>query len=576
MEAHGFGHRPLVMAMHKGVQKVHSLLTTIYGDVKGNKAFERIVPLIKAFPRQPKTRGGYFSEKDVILITYGDTLNHPGEPPLKTLNRFLHSRLKTVVSGVHLLPFFPFSSDDGFAVKDFFTVDPRLGSWEDVHAIGREFALMFDYVVNHFSSQGKWFENYLAGKKGFKAFAIEVDPEADLAMVTRPRSLPLLTAYQKKNNDEVNLWTTFSPDQIDFNFESLDVLEKMVEVLLHYVEHGASILRLDAIAFLWKEVGTPCVHLPQTHAMVKLLRGILDLVAPDVILLTETNVPHAENIRYFGDQGDEAQMVYNFTLPPLLLHAFTAQDASLLTDWAGTLHLDAPDTAFLNFTASHDGIGVRPLEGILEQKEIDRLSELAEAHCGMVSYKTNPDGSESPYELNITYVDAILADEKKMAAQKFMASQAIQYVLPGVPATYIHSLLGSRNWLAGADRTGKARTINREKLSLREVEAELNDAASFRAKVFQPYCHLIRTRRRQPAFHPKAGFDLLDAGPHVFAIRRHCDEQEIVALTNVSRQRQTVELKGMKPAGSRTDLLTGNAIGGQTIELEPYQYRWLV
>jgi len=515
--------------MKKGVHKVKELLTALYGYKKGGEAFDRIMPLVEAFPRRPNINSSYFSEKDVILITYGDTLNHPGEPPIRTLHRFLTSRLKNVVSGIHFLPFFPFSSDDGFAVMDFFNIDPELGCWNDVEDIGREFTLMLDYVVNHFSSKSEWFDDYLAECEGFDAFAIEVDPAENLSRVTRPRSLPLLSKYRKKNGETVNLWTTFSADQIDFNFQSLDVLEKMIQVLLHYIDKGASILRLDAIAYLWKEIGTSCIHLPQTHAMVKLLRSILDLTAPDAIILTETNVPHEENISYFGDSGDEAQMVYNFTLPPLLLHAFATQDASFLSDWVGTLHLEAPDTTFFNFTASHDGIGVRPLEGILEPAEIDRLISLVEGHNGQVSYKINPDGSKSPYELNITYVDAILAGEKEMAAQKFMASQAIQYVLPGVPATYIHSLLGSRNWEEGVHQTGRARSINREKLKLLPIEIELNDAASFRAKVFQAYTRLMNIRRKQPAFHPKAGFEILDAGSSVFAVKRYCHGQEIVA-----------------------------------------------
>ena len=562
--------------MNAGALQLKTLLTDIYGDAKGDEALHRILPMIEAFSRKPKNKSSYFSQEDVVLITYGDTLLHPGEPPLKTLNRFLASRLNQVFSTVHFLPFFPFSSDDGFSVMDFYQINPDLGGWGDVENIGIDFKLMFDYVVNHFSSQSDWFENYLAEKKGFEAFAIEVDPAEDLSMVTRPRSLPLLSQYQKKNGQIVNLWTTFSADQIDFNFQSLDVLEEMIAVLLHYVNKGASILRLDAIAYLWKEIGTSCIHLPKTHAVVKLLRGLLDLTAPDVIILTETNVPHAENISYFGNNGDEAQMVYNFTLPPLLLHAFTTQSASVLSDWAESLRLKAPATTFFNFTASHDGIGVRPLEGILESGEIDRLVKLVQAYNGQVSYKSNPDGSRSPYELNITYADAILAGEKKMAAEKFMASQAIQYVLPGVPATYIHSLLGSRNWLEGVQQTGRARTINREKLFIENVEAELSDAASFRAAVFQAYCRLIKTRRQQPAFHPKAGFEILDVGSHVFAMKRYCEEQEILTLTNISGQRQSVDLAGKRSPDLYKDLLTGRTFGRESIELEPYQYLWLV
>ncbi len=415
----------------------------------------------------------------MVLITYGDSLKKEGEAPLATLHGFANQYLKGAISNVHFLPFFPYSSDDGFSVMDFFEIDPELGTWKEVAAIGQDFELMFDYVVNHYSSKGQWFQNYLEGKEGFEEFAMEVDPATDLSMVTRPRSLPLLSEYKKKNAQTVHLWTTFSADQIDFNFKSLDVLEKMIDVLLFYADQGATILRLDAIAYLWKEIGTNCIHLSQTHDMTKLFRAVLDLVAPDVIILTETNVPHDENISYFGDGRDEAQMVYNFTLPPLLFYTLVKEDATVLSQWAKGLYLESESNTFFNFTASHDGIGVRPLEGILDPAELDGLVEIVKANEGQVSYKQNPDGSESPYELNITYLDAILADTSSTRAEKFLASQSIQYALPGVPATYIHSLLGSRNWVEGVKQTGRARTINREKLQVEKLISELNTRSRF-------------------------------------------------------------------------------------------------
>ncbi|MGD8372221.1 MAG: alpha-amylase family glycosyl hydrolase, partial [Syntrophobacterales bacterium] len=383
------------------IATVKGILTRIYGEREGELAFQRIIPLVESFAAQESKREGYFSQEDVVLITYGDSLLRGGEAPLAVLHDFSNNYLKEAISTIHFLPFFPYSSDDGFSVMDFFAINPELGSWDDVVSIGKDFKLMFDYVVNHFSSKGEWFANYLAGKEGFKDFAIEVDPSIDLSQVTRPRSLPLLSEYKKHDGSTVHLWTTFSADQIDFNFKSLDVLEKMIEVLLFYVQQGATILRQDAIAYLWKEIGTNCIHLNETHDVVKLFRAVLDQVAPDVIILTETNVPHEENISYFGDGRDEAQMVYNFTLPPLLFYSFVKEDATVLTSWAKGLHLESESNTFFNFTASHDGIGVRPLEGILPADEIDSLIEVVKANGGQVSYKRNPDGSDSPYELNI-------------------------------------------------------------------------------------------------------------------------------------------------------------------------------
>ncbi|MBW2439586.1 MAG: sugar phosphorylase [Deltaproteobacteria bacterium] len=557
------------------METVKQLLNKIYGEQTGKQALERLAPVIEKFAAIPKAKKEFFSQEDIVLITYGDTLNQPGQAPLATLHEFAVKYLQDAVSTIHFLPFFPYSSDDGFSVMDFFAIDPQLGSWEDVQAIGNDFDLMFDYVVNHFSSRSQWFASYLADAPGFEDFAIEVDPAANLSMVTRPRSLPLLSEYEKNDGSKVHLWTTFSADQIDFNFKSLEVLTTMVEVLLFYVRNGATILRQDAIAYLWKEIGTTCVHLPQTHDMVKLFRAILDVVAPDVMIITETNVPHAENVSYFGDGRDEAQMVYNFTLPPLLFYSFANENCRILTEWAAGLHLESPATTFFNFTASHDGIGVRPLEGILPSRELDKLIDVVRANDGQVSYKRNPDGSDSPYELNITYVDAILGSRDSDNAARFLASQAIQYALPGVPATYIHSLLGSRNWTAGVKQTGRARTINREKLHVEQVMAALNDAASFRSRVFYPYANLMKVRRAQKAFHPNAGFEILEINPQVFAIKRYCEDQTIYALTNISSSETTTALRGAEISDPMTDLLTEAKIDPQSFVLKPYQYSWL-
>jgi sucrose phosphorylase len=557
------------------MEAVKHLLIKIYGEETGKLALERLAPVIEKYPAAAKEKKEFFSQEDVVLITYGDTLNKAGQAPIATLHEFAAKYLQDAISTIHFLPFFPYSSDDGFSVMDFFAINPQFGSWEDVKAISKDFELMFDYVVNHFSSRSQWFADYLADEPGYEDFAIAVDPATDLSMVTRPRSLPLLSEYKKHDGNKVHLWTTFSADQIDFNFKSLDVLVKMVEVLLFYVQNGAMILRQDAIAYLWKEIGTSCIHLAQTHDMVKLFRAILDIVAPDVMIITETNVPHDENISYFGNGRDEAQMVYNFTLPPLLFYSFVNENCKVLTEWAAGLQLESPSNTFFNFTASHDGIGVRPLEGILPSRELDKLIDVVKANDGQVSYKRNPDGSDSPYELNVTYVDAILASRDSDNAHRFLAAQAIQYALPGVPATYIHSILGSRNWIAGVNQTGRARTINREQLQVDQVLSELNDPASFRSRIFYPYLDLMKVRRSQKAFHPNAGFEILEIDPQVFAIKRYCEDQTIYALTNISSTETTVSLAGIEISNRMTNLFTAEKIDSKSLTLKPYQYAWL-
>lgn len=558
-------------------QTISSLLVEIYGETLGRMAAERVAALIAAYEKKEAPDKVFFSQKDVILITYGDLLKENRTPPLQALKRFADQYLAGTVTLIHLLPFFPFSSDDGFSVIDFMTVDPDLGSWDDVVAIEQHFGVMFDWVLNHISAQSPWFAKYLAGEKGFEQLAVEADPEADLSRVVRPRTSPLLTPFKKGNGERVHIWTTFSPDQIDLNYASIDVLIKMLAVLLHYVQKGAAILRLDAIAYLWKEIGTNCIHRPETHALVRLFRAVLDQAAPHVAILTETNVPHKENISYFGDGCNEAQMVYNFTLPPLLLYTFISEDATLLTRWAAGLKTDSEQTTFFNFTASHDGIGVRPLEGIVTDRQMTVLLERVEQNGGRVSYKNNPDGSRSPYELNITYLDALRkrSDSDQQHISRFLASQAIMLALPGVPGIYLHSLLGSRNWQTGVEETSRPRSINREKLRLEKVLAELETADSFRSRIFDAYTNLIRIRRRQPAFHPNAAAEVLDFGPGIFALTRYVSEQRIMALTNISCRPVTFSLAGQTSEPKAKDLITQKEIASAALELQPSQTVWL-
>ncbi|MCP4113204.1 MAG: sugar phosphorylase [Desulfobacteraceae bacterium] len=554
------------------------ILKKVYGTQKGEQAFERINSLLEKFPARKRQHENFFSQQDVVMITYGDSLIREGETPLNTLHSFADKYLKDALSTIHILPFFPFSSDDGFSVIDFFSINPDLGSWEDIKSVGKDFQLMFDLVLNHISAKSEWFQNYLDGKQGFEELAIEADPCADLSMVTRPRSLPLLTEFKKSSGETAHVWTTFSEDQIDLNYESIDVLEKMVQALLYYVEQGATAIRLDAIAYLWKELGTNCIHLSQVHDIVKLFRKIFDRVAPDVIIITETNVPHDENISYFGNGSDEAQMVYNFTLPPLLFYSFTKEDSTILSEWAKGLHLKSADNTFFNFTASHDGIGVRPLEGILPKEEIDRLIEIVRKNGGNVSYKKNSDGTESPYELNITYVDALLdstVENDPYHAQRFLAAQSIQFALPGVPAAYIHSILGSRNWNEGVRQTGRARTINREKLNADQVMAELENAESFRSGVFYQYTEMIKIRRKQQAFHPNSDFEILDINPGVFALKRHCESQTIYALTNITSKNIQVSLSEKGGPTEMKDIVSGKIFSTNLLSLDPYQFVWL-
>ena len=556
-------------------KKIFSVMSSIYPDQQALEATEEILNLIRNYGYDKSMEESFLSEKDVLLITYGDSLKRDNEKPLKTLYDFYIKDLKDAFSFIHILPFFPYSSDDGFSVIDYKKVNPELGDWPDIEHFNSHCKLMFDFVLNHISSKSRWFKRYLNQENGFADLAIEVDPNEDVSMVFRPRALPLLTPFKKKDGSEVYVWTTFSSDQIDLNYKSIDVLIRMMDVLLFYVKKGASMIRLDAIAYLWKEIGTSCIHLKQAHLFVKLMRIITEAVKKECIILTETNVPHKDNILYFGNGNDEAHMIYNFTLPPVVLYTFLTENTDILNKWAQTLVTPSEKTTFLNFTASHDGIGVLPLKEFISESEFNNLIEHIKRNGGYVSYKTDKD-KKIPYELNISYVDAIRSenDTPEKLAKKFVASQSISVVLPGVPALYIHSILGSRNFYKGVKLTGKPRSINREKLNMDKVACELSDKNSFRSRIFYPLKEILDTRRKHSAFHPNAEFEILWVHPGVFAIKRFNKKQTIYAFTNVSEKQVDFDLPSNTDKENFICILGQNNINRSKLSLMPYEVCW--
>jgi glycosidase len=547
------------------MNKLLNHLTFLYGKNKAPQLYERAQKLMDGYGMKIPPRDGELTERDSILITYGDQVQLPSERPLQTLSSFCEKYLANVVNGIHILPFYPWTSDDGFSVVDYRKVDSNLGDWEDISSTQSHFRLMFDGVINHISAQSKWFKDFLLDDPHYRNYFIAIEDSPDLSQVVRPPS------------GEKKVWTTFSDDQIDLNFKNPEVLLEILDILLLYVEHGATFIRLDAIAYLWKEIGTTCIHLPQTHHVIQFLRAALDEVAAHVHLITETNVPHADNISYFGDGTNEAQLVYNFALPPLTLHTFHTGDASVLSNWAKTLKLPSDKTTFFNFLASHDGIGLNPARGILSNEEIDSLVDKALEHGGLISFKNNADSSQSPYEMNINYFNALSnpnGDEPlNLQVDRFIASQAIMLSLLGVPGIYFHSLFGSRGWIEGVKQTGRNRTINREKLQFDKLQNELADEDSLRSNIFKRYSQLLKARSSIPAFHPHGRQKILDVHPSVFAIERISPDKKtrVVCLHNASAHKITFATN----YELATNLFTGQDADISKIILGPYQVLWI-
>ncbi|TPE11886.1 DUF3459 domain-containing protein [Pantoea vagans] len=522
-------------------------------------------------------RKAHWDEQDVVLITYADQFRETGKPTLTTFSRFYQQHLQSLFPLVHLLPFFPWSSDDGFSVIDYHQVDPLCGDWQDVARLHQETRLMFDFVCNHMSSRSAWFRHFLAQDPGWDDFFISMPPATDLSAVTRPRTSPLLTPFQMADGDTRFIWTTFSADQIDLNFANPEVLLRMVGVLLDYLIRGADYVRLDAVGYMWKTPGTRCIHLEKTHQLVKLFRAIADQVAPGTVIITETNVPHRDNISYLGNGHDEAQMVYQFSLPPLVLHAIHTGSARALRQWASSLDLSSNDTTFFNFLASHDGIGLNPARGILSEVEIVALVRDLALEGALVSYKNNPDGTTSPYEINVTYLDALNreADDDATRLKRFLLAHAILLVFPGVPAIYIQSIVGGRNDYDGVRAAGHNRAINRQKYDLQTIEAALAGEEWLRQQIYTRLGHLIQLRRRQPAFHPDNPMTISESENALLVLRRHSPDSDVGLLCVFNLSGRPVETP-LPEARMWQDLISGEKMDGtQPVKLDAWQFMWL-
>ena len=530
----------------------------------------------------PERHRNHWDETDNILITYGDSIVD-GDVPLRCLHDFLNRRLNGTITGVHILPFFPYSSDDGFSVMDYLAVNPSLGDWEDISAIADDYRLMSDLVLNHASSRGRWFDNFKKRAEPGRNYFVEADPSEDLSAVVRPRSFPLLSEVETADGPR-HVWCTFSADQVDLNFANPEVLVQFAHIIREYLEHGVRLFRMDAVAFLWKEVGTPCIHLPQTHEIIKLLRTLIEHHTPDAVVITETNVPNRENLTYFGN-ANEAHVIYNFSLPPLLLYTLISGDCRHLKTWMMSMPPAQAGTAYLNFIASHDGIGLRPLDGLVDDGEKERMLQLMRDFGGSVTMRKAREGHQKPYEINIALFDALQGTLEHgrdiLQVDRYLCAHAIMLALEGIPAIYIHSLVATENDHQRVENTGRARSINRHIWQLELLEAALDDPSRHHKPVFERMLAMLQVRARQPAFHPNATQFTMHLGTSIFAFWRQSIDrrQSIFCLYNVTSKPQRLNLADINLIGTEdwVDLLSGHrpATIDEQLEMMPYQAIWL-
>jgi sucrose phosphorylase len=572
-------------------ERVHFLTAQLYGRVVGEERLKNIVDDlvdrigVSAAPTQtdPAHPADLWSQRDVALITYGDSIVDGGSKPLKVLRNFCETWLGSCVTWVHILPFFPWTSDDGFSVLDYSSVNQALGDWNDISDIATDYRLMADLVLNHCSSRSAWFENFKQGIDPGRGYFFTKGPSFDVSRVVRPRTSDL-TMPVVTSEGEQQVWCTFSHDQVDFDFSNPDVLLEFTRIIRLYLDRGVRIFRLDAVAFTWKRSGTTCINLPEAHDLVRLLRALIEWVQPDAIIITETNVPNIENLAYFG-QRDEAHCIYNFALPPLLIHTLVEADSSRITRWLMSMPPAILGTTYFNFLASHDGIGLRPVEGLLSEGELDSMIDQLQENGALLSWREHADGTRTVYEVNVSLFDALKQSGEVVdgTLDRMILAHAILLGLEGVPAIYLHSFVATSNDLSRVENTGHNRAINRHQWALDELTGLLNDAKSQHARCLQAIKQLINMRQGQPAFHPNATQFTLNCGRSIFGFWRQSPDrvQSIFCLYNVTPTSTSIAAASLNLVGSDSwrDLISGETVDlfseGPTIELAPYQAVWL-
>ena len=565
--------------------RVSEHLSIIYPDLNTKKLASELIAEMGMGRniQRPTPHRNHWDQGDAILITYGNTIQSSGELPLVTLSRFLDKYLKRQFTAIHILPFFPFSSDDGFSVIDYSTVNPSLGDWENIESISKKYKLMSDLVINHISSRSRWFENYKNGVKPGKDYFIEGNPSDDFSKVVRPRNSPLLTEVRTKAGIR-HVWSTFSGDQIDLNFRNPNVLKEFVSIVRSYLNHGITIFRMDAVPFLWKQKGTSCTNLQPTHEIIKLFHTLIEYYFPSALIVCENNVPSNENLTYFGN-ANEAHVIYNFSLPPLLIYTLLTGRCSHLKNWMMSMPPAQSGTTYLNFIASHDGIGLRPLDGLISDDEIDKLVEKTKQSGGRVTYRKSREGSDKPYELNITLFDLLKStfdsDEDNYSVERFLCAHSIMFALEGIPAVYIQSIFGSHNDLERLEHTQRNRSINRHIWDEFELEKELSDRQSPHARIFAELKRLLSIRKKQSAFHPNATQYTLHISDDIFAFWRQSinRDQSIFCISNVTATEKLINLRDINLINTDEwkDLIGGRLYFNiqEQLSLSPYQVLWI-
>jgi len=568
--------------------KLGQQLNFIYKDINLAQSIDSLSDELITLMRldetchQPIAHQNHWSEKDAIMITYGDSIIQKDQKPLVSLQHFINDYIGSSINSIHILPFFPYSSDDGFSVIDYSSVNEGLGDWEDIQEIAQQRRLMSDLVINHCSSRSAWFQNFIKGEGIGHDYFYTAPENIDTRDVVRPRTSDLLRETPTGKGVQ-HVWCTFSHDQVDFDFKNPSVLKSFVTIIRLYLDMGVKIFRFDAVAFLWKTLGSSCINLPQTHEMVRLLRTLIEHTQPDAVIITETNIPNTQNLTYFGN-ANEAHAIYNFSLPPLLINTLVTGDCLYLKKWLMSMPPAQNGTTYFNFIASHDGIGLRPVEGLLSDDELSTLVETMQDFGGHVSWRSTESGEAKAYEINIALYDALQGTSKgkdSFGLQRFICAHAIMFALEGIPGIYIHSLLGTQNDYEKVENTQQSRAINRHRWDYDALQEKLSDNEGHHHVVLASLKNLLDIRIKQPAFHPNATQFTLHLGGQLFGFWRQSQDrkQSIFCISNIADESVVFAVNSLNLIMSEDwfDLLAGIKLDMniEILTLAPYQSMWI-
>ena len=567
-------------------ETLRRLLRDLYPEessVDSQELSSQLLQILSQISRDSDVQGSLerWCGDDALLITYADSVMDDGVSALQSLTGFVNRHLGSFASVIHVLPFLKSTSDGGFAVASHDQLEERFGDWSDLSALAAGRRLMADLVLNHVSASHPWVQQFLRDQEPGRSCVLAAGPDSCWNQVVRPRSSALFTQLSGPNGRR-QVWTTFGPDQVDLDWASPQVLLGFTRLLQRMALHGVRWLRLDAVGFIWKQPHTSCIHLPQAHQLVELLRLLLEQICSDGVVVTETNVPEQENLSYLRT-GREAHLAYNFPLPPLLLEATVSGRADLLNDWLCRWPQLPHQTGLLNFTACHDGIGLRPLEGLMSDQRRLRLLIGCEQRGGLISHRRLSDGVEVPYEINISWWSAMAdggIDPAHLQRERFLLTQLLVMALPGVPAFYLPALMATPNDLARFRRTGQRRDLNRPQFRTEALERRLQDPDSDLTAVLAKLRQALAVRASLPPLHPDADLTVLSQGRLDRVILRRAREgQTLLAVHNMTSSRLTLRLSRYGEAEDAvwTDCLSGEVLHTNRLHsLEPYAVHWLI